>query len=139
MDVKDGILQSIEEYNKMIVTKKLIQPFIETRVKPRASRSSREHYTSDPSLYKSDLKGLFYNYLRRNVFNPDYHFSIDKLHCEFNENGTLRKMNIVNHFSNFTEAFYIQQEVNKFLARFTEVRPTKVMNEMQLIINSIKR
>jgi len=119
--VKEKLFEAIEAYNTMILGKKL---------------ASKTNPLFKP-LSLAELKGMFYNSLKRGLCNSDFHFSIDKLSCEFNlPSGTIKDFSLARPSKN---ECYTYEYVTNIKKDLPTLEMTAVKNEISLIVNSIKR
>ena len=130
LNVFDIVFDAVEEHNRYVN-----KPDKRDRVR---------------NLSKGELKGLFYNTLRRRVgsfghFRNSYSaLHIDDIECYFNEKGELVNYSVTKKFTptylgwDGSDAPVVLEQVKKIGNEIPFFYPTRVLNEMALIVNSIK-
>lgn len=117
INVFDSVMLSVEEYNDYARKKDL-------------SKCSYE-----------ELRGLFYNYLRRNIgyiSRGRFPIAVNKIVCKFTSEGLIHAYRIENpSFFTFVDNDIVN-EIIRIGSDYPVIYPTKILNEMAHIINSIK-
>ncbi len=115
--VKEALFRAVEGYNLMILKKKV-------------------NDNGRMRIKIAEMKGMFYNYLRREIINSDLTFRIEDLICDFNPSGTINKFYLSLPLKKTT---YVYDYIKDILSVLGKLEKTAVQNEISLIINSINR
>ena len=121
LNVFDTVMSAVEEYNQCIVRK------------------------NNTKMTDDERRGLFYTILRRSIpfkIKRKFILKVFDLKCEFYENGELKSFKIPDRYSLFlwdSERYEQISELKKIGDTLKKLYPTKVLNEMSLIVNSINK
>jgi hypothetical protein len=115
--VKEALFRAVEGYNLMILKKKV-------------------NDNGGIRIKIAEMKGMFYNYLRREIMNSDLTFRVDDLSCDFNSSGTINKFYLSLPLK---KTIYVYDYIKDILSVIGKLEKTAAQNEISLIINSINR
>lgn len=130
MNISDKFFEAVEDYNRTATDGKKKETF--------------RKMTDD------ERKGVFYNCLRRQFNFGNYNarhanpaLRVDELDCTFRGDGMLKTVSIKSYNINYVDynsdipRINIRRELSNIAKRHTVIHPTKVLNEMAQIVNSI--
>lgn len=128
-NIVDSFFSAVEEYNRTVTNidkKKILD-----------------------RMTDKEKKGLFYNSIRRYLHGTmysRYKLNVDDLECTFNNDYTIKnviiKKNFLSEFISWDEKVNLGRnnifQLKEVTSSFPVIYPTRILNEMSLIVNSLK-